>query len=288
VHLASGFYDLEGWRRGATSLKPIELEEVGEVQGLDLLHLQCHFGQDTLSWARRGARVTGLDFSDEAIAAARGLAAEAALPARFVCADVYSAAAAVGAQFDIVFTSYGVLGWLPDLVPWAREVAACLRPGGRLHLVEFHPFRWVFDDELERVIYPWDSHGASIRTEETRTYADADTELHLVEVGWNHGIGTVVSALLGAGLVLDALREHDWSPYAIFAGCQEVAPGRYRTPRLPGAPSSTRSWRIAPRERGAARAVYGSPSPSLPSPSLPSLPADGRWRRRCWRICLTR
>jgi SAM-dependent methyltransferase len=236
VHLASRFYDLDGWKRGGCSLAPIELEEVGDVRGRRLLHLQCHFGQDTLSWARRGAEVVGLDFSDEAIEAARGLAAEAGLPARFVCADVYDAAAAVGERFDIVFTSYGVLGWLPDLEPWARQVAACLRPGGRLHLVEFHPFVWVFDDGLDRIIYPWDSRGAPIRSEQERTYADPDTEVHLVDVGWNHGTGTVVTALLRAGLVLDGLREHDWSPYSIFPGSVEVAPGRYRTDKLPGAP----------------------------------------------------
>ncbi len=236
VHVASRFYDLDAWKRGACSLKSIELEEVGDVCGRSLLHLQCHFGQDTLSWARRGAKVTGLDFSDAAITAARGLAAELDIPARFVCADVYDAAAAVGEQFDIVYTSYGVLGWLPDLEPWARQVAACLRPGGRLHLIEFHPFVWVFDDDLERIIYPWDSHGTPIRSEQNRTYADPDAELQLVDVGFDHGLGTVVTALLRAGLVLDGLREHDWSPYAIFPGSEEVAPGRYRTPKLPGAP----------------------------------------------------
>lgn len=236
VHLASRFYDLEGWKRGGCSLKPIEIEEVGDVRGRSLLHLQCHFGQDTLSWARRGAEVVGLDFSDEAIAAARALAAEVGLSARFVCADVHSAAAAVGERFDIVFTSYGVLGWLPDLDPWARQVAACLKPGGRFHLVEFHPFVWVFDDDLERIAYPWDSRGAPIRTEQRGTYADRDADIHVVDVNWNHGIGTVVTALLRAGLVLDGLREHDWTLYPVFPGSVEVAPGRFQVEKLPGAP----------------------------------------------------
>jgi len=236
VHLASRFYDLEGWKRGACSLKPIELEEVGNVRGLRLLHLQCHFGQDTLSWARRGADVVGLDFSEAGVAAARGLAAELGIPARFVCADVHEAVAAAGGGFDIVFTSYGVLNWLPDLDPWARQVAACLRPGGRFHLVEFHPFVWVFDDALERIAYPWDSRGAPIRSEQSRTYADPDAELELVDDSWNHGIGTVVTALLRAGLVLDALREHDWSPYGVFPGSVEGAPGRFHVEKLPGAP----------------------------------------------------
>ena len=236
VHLASRFYDLDAWKRGACSLKPIELEEVGDVRGRRLLHLQCHFGQDTLSWARRGAEVVGLDFSDAAVEAARALAAEAGLPARFVCADVFDAAAAVGETFDIVYTSYGVIGWLPDLDPWARQVAACLRPGGRFHLIEFHPFVWVFDDDLDRLAYPWDSRHTPIHTEQTGTYADPDADVKIVEVGWNHGLGTVITALLRAGLIIDALREHDWTPYAILPGCVEVAPGRYRVEKLPGAP----------------------------------------------------
>ncbi|AKT42831.1 class I SAM-dependent methyltransferase [Chondromyces crocatus] len=237
LHLASRFYDLDAWKRGACSLKPIELEEVGDVRGCRLLHLQCHFGQDTLSWARRGASVVGLDFSDAAITAARDLATEVGLSsARFVQSDVLEASRAVGETFDIVFTSYGVLCWLPDLDPWAREIAACLRPGGRFHLVEFHPLAYIFDDALEKVTYPWDSKDTPIRTEETRTYADPDTPVQLVDVSWNHGIGTVVSALLRAGLVLDSLREHDWMAYPIYPSSREIAPGRYQVDKLPGAP----------------------------------------------------
>lgn len=236
VHLKSAFYDLEGWKRGRCSLQAIEIEEVGDVRGKSLLHLQCHFGQDTLSWARRGASVVGLDFSEAAIAAARELAAEVGLPARFVCADVYDAAAAVGETFDIVFTSYGVLGWLPDLEPWARQVAACLKPGGRFHLIEFHPFRWIFDDAMEKIVYPWDSRGVPIRSEQTGTYADRDADVKIVDVGWNHGIGTVVSALLGAGLVLEGLREHTYAAYPVIDGSVEVAPGRFELEKLPGVP----------------------------------------------------
>ena len=202
-----------------------------------MVHLQCHFGQDSLSWARRGASVVGLDFSEVAISAATALAAETDLSARFVCADVYSAAAAVGETFDVVFSSYGVLGWLPDLEAWARQVAACLRPGGRFQLVEFHPFLYVFDEALERLVYPWDSRPESpIHTEENRTYADPDTEVKLADVSWNHGIGAMVTALLRAGLVLDSLREHDWMPCKLYPGSVEVAPGRYRVEKLPGAP----------------------------------------------------
>ncbi|WP_438032264.1 class I SAM-dependent methyltransferase [Sorangium sp. So ce204] len=229
VHVASKFYDLGSFRAGASSLKPIELEQVGDVRGKTLLHLQCHFGQDTLSWARLGARVTGLDLSDEAITAARGLAKELSVDARFVEANVYDAPAALGGEtFDIVFTSYGVLGWLPDMTRWARAAAACLKPGGVLHLVEFHPLVWTFDDAFEKITYAYDGHGEPIVTEETGTYADRSAPVVLKEVGFNHGIGTVVSALLDAGLTLERLSELDWSPYDIFPDMVEGPPGQFR------------------------------------------------------------
>jgi SAM-dependent methyltransferase len=209
VHLASKFYDLGSFRAGASSLKPIELEQVGDVRGKSLLHLQCHFGQDTLSWARLGARVTGLDLSDEAVTAARALAQELSVDARFVEAN-------------------GVLGWLPDMTRWARAAAACLKPGGVLHLVEFHPLVWTFDDAFEQIAYAYDGHGEPIVTEETGTYADRSAPVTLKEVGFNHGIGTVVSALLDAGLTLERLRELDWSPYDIFPDMVEGPPGQLR------------------------------------------------------------
>ncbi|XXX73642.1 class I SAM-dependent methyltransferase [Sorangium sp. So ce134] len=229
VHLGSKFYDMAAFRAGASSLKPIELEQVGDVRGKTLLHLQCHFGQDTLSWARQGARVTGLDLSDEAVRAARALASELSIDARFVEANVYDAPAALGGEtFDIVFTSYGVLGWLPDMTRWARTAAACLKPGGVLHLVEFHPLVWTFDDAFEHIAYAYDGNGEPIITEQTGTYADRDAPVKLHEVGFNHGIGTVVTALLEAGLTLERLRELDWSPYDIFPDMEEGPPGQFR------------------------------------------------------------
>jgi SAM-dependent methyltransferase len=236
AHLASRFYDVERWKAGGCSLTPIELEEVGSVEGKRLLHLQCHFGQDTLSWARRGATVVGLDFSPEAIGAARRLADELKLPARFVCADVYSAAVALGETFDIVFTSYGALAWLPDLDAWAKQVAACLKRGGRFHLVEFHPLVQMYSPDLSRLAFPYDSHGVATRTEDVGTYADREAPIRVVDVEWSHGLGTVVNSLIRAGLVLESLREHDWSPYPLWPGSVEIAPGRYQVSSLPDAP----------------------------------------------------
>ncbi|HTS79017.1 MAG TPA: class I SAM-dependent methyltransferase [Myxococcaceae bacterium] len=233
VHLGSRFYRLDAFKAGQTSLRPIELEQVGDVRGRSLLHLQCHFGQDTLSWARLGARVTGLDLSDVAIASARALAAELAIPARFVEGNVYDAPALLGGErFDLVFSSYGVVGWLPRLQPWARAIAACLAPGGAFHLIEFHPVVWIWDDACEHVAHPYDAPDDPIVSEQTGTYADPSAPLCLRDVGFNHGLGSVVSALLGEGLVLERLTELDWSPYDIFPDTEEFAPGRFRMRRF--------------------------------------------------------
>jgi SAM-dependent methyltransferase len=233
AHLASAFYDVAAFKAGACSLREIERAQVGDVAGRSLLHLQCHFGQDTLSWARLGARVTGLDLSDASIAAARALAAEVGVDARFVQGNVFDAPALLAAEtFDVVFTSYGALGWLPRLEPWARAVAACLRPGGVFHLVEFHPAVWMWDDAFERVAYAYDAPGEPIVTEQTGSYADRAAPVSFTDVGFNHGLGSVVSALLAEGLRVDALREYDWSPYDIFPDMEAFAPGRYRMRRF--------------------------------------------------------
>lgn len=210
IHVEGRFYDVEGFLAGGERLLPFELAEVGAVDGLTLAHLQCHFGIDTLAWARHGARVTGLDFSRPAIEAAGELARRAGIDAEFVLADVYDAVSALGGRtFDVVYTGRGALNWLPDIEGWAQTMASLVRPGGRFYLSEFHPFIEVFGDErlaversyFERGPWLWDEPG---------TYADvnADTS-HTRTVEWVHGIGDVVSALAGAGLVIELLHEQD-------------------------------------------------------------------------------
>jgi SAM-dependent methyltransferase len=159
VHARSQMYDVAGFKAGRSSLHELELAEVGDVRGKSLLHLQCHFGLDTMSWARLGATVTGLDFSGEAIKLARSLSDELKIPARFTCADVYEARAAVGDQFDVVFTSYGAITWLPDIRRWAQIIAQSLNPGGFFYIADEHPFASIFnheDDAAELAIqYPY-------------------------------------------------------------------------------------------------------------------------------------
>lgn len=147
IHARSQSYDLAGFRAGRSSLLPIELAEVGDVAGKSLLHLQCHLGVDSLSWARLGARVTGVDFADEALAVARGLNEELGLDTRFLHANLYDLPDLLNEQFDIVYTTYGVLCWLHDIPRWAQIAASYVKPGGILYLADFHPLMVAMSDE---------------------------------------------------------------------------------------------------------------------------------------------
>ena len=151
THLKSEFYDLAGFLRGKNSLKDIELALLGEIKGKRILHLQCHFGQDTISLGRLGAEVTGVDFSDKAIQRAKQIAKDTNSRAEFLCCDIYDLTNHLDKQFDIVFTSYGTIGWLPDLDKWAKVVSAFLKTNGRLVFVEFHPVVWMFDNNFEKI-----------------------------------------------------------------------------------------------------------------------------------------
>jgi 2-polyprenyl-3-methyl-5-hydroxy-6-metoxy-1,4-benzoquinol methylase len=208
AHLDTEFYDVAGFRAGGLSLRELEREELGNVEGQSLLHLQCHFGLDTLSWARLGATVTGVDFSSDSIEAARELAAEAGIDATFVCSDVYDLPEVLDGEFDVVVTTYGVLPWLPDLAAWGRVVARYLRPGGRFCLVEIHPGQGIVSDVDGRLEvtgrYFRGSRGEYVVTE---TYADGRELPPHVESTWTFTVADVVTSLAEAGLVVDRLRE---------------------------------------------------------------------------------
>ena len=233
VHLDSSFYNREGFKKGETVLTPIELRELGEVKGKTLLHLQCHFGMDSLDWARRGARVTGVDLSDKAIQEAQQLNAEMGLDARFVCCNVLDTAAHVPDQFDIVFTSYGTIGWLPDLVPWAQMIAEKLKPGGIFYIAEFHPVVWMFDDDFTRIAYSYENREVII-TENQGTYTDRNADIKGKEYSWNHSISEVLNALTGAGLQLKQFNEFMYSPYPCFRNVIEFEPGKWHIRGLEG------------------------------------------------------
>lgn len=239
VHVDSDFYDAAGFVAGTHDpLRPFEMAELGDVDGLDLVHLQCHFGLDTLAWAKRGARVTGLDFSEPAIEAARAIATDADLEAEFVAADVYDAVAALGHRtFDVVYTGLGALIWLPDIVRWAGVVADLLDPGGVLYLAEFHPVSHVFGDEDRSIAHDYFDRGPH-RWDEDSTYASGATGFqHTVTVEWQHTIGDVLNAVISAGLVVESFHEHDHTLFPRWPDLVVGQGGRYElpagTPRLP-------------------------------------------------------
>lgn len=232
-HLASEFYGLPAFRAGRTTLNEIELGLLGELAGQSLLHLQCHFGLDTLSLARLGAHVTGVDFSEKAIAAARGLAAEQGLPAEFVCCNIYDLPEHLDGQFDMVFTSYGVIGWLPDLDAWGRLIARYLKPGGRFIIAEFHPAVWMFDDAFTRIEYSYFQQAPIVETVKG-TYADREAEIENHSVGWNHSLDQVFQALLANGLQIEDFREYDYSPYNCLQNMAELSPGRFHIAGMEG------------------------------------------------------
>ena len=251
----TGFYAVDAFRRGADVLGPIESREIGDVAGRRLLHLQCHFGLDTLSLARRGARVTGVDFSALAIATARELAAEAGLAARFVESDVDAARAAIGETFDIVYVTWGAIGWLSDIRRWAETVAAFLAPGGFLYLAESHPFALCLQPEGERLHahYPWRSApGDPIVEDNPTTYTgDATAFAHTRSYSWNHAFCDIVGGLIDHGLRLDFLHEHETVPWQIFPCAVDAGERMFRLPdgypRIPLAFSLRASKPAAPQ-----------------------------------------
>ena len=213
IHETSKFYDVESFKRGGIRLSAYEREEVGPVDGRDLLHLQCHFGLDTLSWARLGARVTGADFSAAAIGLARRLADELGIDATFVHSELTELPDRLEGDFDVVYTSRGVLGWLPDIARWAEVAAHFVRPGGIFYVTEIHPVAQVFDDadvrpgEL-RLRYPYFSRDEPLAVQVQGSYADRSAEVSApVEYGWPHGLGEIVTAVAAAGLTIDFVHE---------------------------------------------------------------------------------
>ncbi|MFH8616811.1 class I SAM-dependent methyltransferase [Streptomyces sp. NPDC017979] len=236
VHVASDYYDLDSFRAGKDPLRDFEVAEVGDVSGRSLLHLQCHIGLDTLSWARRGAaRVVGLDFSEPAVVAAGRIAGEIGLGperASFVTSDVYDAVAAVPDEsYDIVYTGVGALGWLPDVDRWAEVAASLVAPGGFLYLAEFHPLTDVLDDETgSRIVHDYFSRDAWVEDVDG-TYTDVDARIaNKRTVEWQHPISSVVSALCANGLRLEFLHEHDVSLFQRFGALESQGGGYYRFP----------------------------------------------------------
>lgn len=226
IHLQSDFYDVAGFRNGNLSLTQIELEGLGSVRGKRLLHLQCHFGMDTLSWARLGAEVTGVDFSAKAVEEAIKLSEELNLPARFIEANVYDLPDLLNEEFDVVFTSFGAIVWLPDLLRWADIVHRFLARSGTFYIAEFHPALYIFDFDTGSVAYNYFNTGVYEEKVE-KTYAGSGEKIAGTEYFWNHSISEVLTPLLNKGLALISFREFDYSPYACFPNMVERGPHKF-------------------------------------------------------------
>jgi len=246
IHLGPGGYDLSDLRAGCGRMNAIEEDELGPVDGLRVLHLQCHFGRDTLCLAQRGATVVGLDFSAPAIAAARDLARELGLEdrARFVQSDLYDARAAIPepASFDLVYVTWGAIGWLPDIAEWSRIVAFFLKPGGALYLAEAHPAALVFDDTMRQpdgrpgFLAPY-FDPSPVQTDSPGDYIDLDARLiNTREVTFMHPLGDTIGGLLAAGLRLEWFREHDAVTWRMFECLVEDERGLLRWPDKPWLP----------------------------------------------------
>ena len=258
IHEASRGYDRPGFLRGEKPLCGVERAELGPlVAGKKLLHLQCHFGMDTLNWARLGATVTGLDFSPPAIEAARRLSADSGIPGRFVQANVYDAAAALGETFDIVYTGIGALNWLPDIRAWAKVVAACLADGGMLYLYEGHPMLWTLDmergDDLLVVRERYFEEPDPMVFDGDTTYVDGPKFEPRRTCEWNHGLGEIVTAVVDAGLRIAFVHEHREVPWQALPTMEPVGPG---TAGADGRYQSNRMWRLPEAQRGLVPLMY--------------------------------
>lgn len=232
IHEKSQFYDVEGFKQGNFRLHSLEKEELGAVRGKTLLHLQCHFGLDTLSWANLGATVTGVDFSERAINLAHSISSEMGIPATFIHSNIYDLPEVLHEQYDIIFTSHGVLSWLPDIDSWGQVIAHFLKPGGTFYVVEMHPFIAVFDDEQQSELvpkYPYFQKEA-LEFHVQGSYADSQHPYKGVEYNWSYTLSGVINALINAGLQIEFLHEF---PYMAWQALPSMERGEDKYWRLP-------------------------------------------------------
>ncbi len=248
-----GFYSIAKVLSGGSSLDRLEASEIGDLSGKDIVHLQCHIGLDTISLKHLGAKsVTGLDFSPKAIAAAREFAAKAGADVRFVEASVYDAVEALGGTYDMIFVTWGAINWLDDIFRWAKVVAALLRPGGRLYLLEGHPTMQQFDATATTLTLELDWRTPKeqpLSWDNVQTYTgDSRPLTHVRNYEWLHPLSDIVNALIAAGMTIDFLNEHDIVVWKAFPFLEEVEKGRFRLPQ--GMPKIPLAFSIGATRRG--------------------------------------
>lgn len=227
VHVKSDLYKMESFLAGHTSLTEIERHALGDVSGKTVLHLQCHFGQDTLSLAREGALVTGVDFSGKAIEKAREISQETGLHATFIESNIYDLPSILEGSFDIVFTTFGAIPWLPDLETWAGIIGRYVKKGGIFYIAEFHPTLYLFNFDNYQVEYGYFQTKLPYEEIVQGSYADKEGKTGGKEYFWNHSLSEVLNPLMKQGMSLVQFNEFDFSPYNCFPNMMERSPGRY-------------------------------------------------------------
>ena len=231
VNYNSKFYDVETFLKTKNSLNKIELDLLGDVSKKKILHLQCHFGMDSISLANRGAHVPAVDFSKQAIDKANNLNELTNSNVNFICCDVYELPNFLNEKFDIVFTTYGTIGWLPDLEKWADIIRHFLNPKGKFIFVEFHPVVWMFDNDFNEVFYSYFNVENIIETI-SGTYADKQAKITTKTISWNHPLTDVISNLLKHKIEIKSFLEYDYSPYNCFNDMEEFEKGKFRIKKL--------------------------------------------------------
>lgn len=216
IHSSSQLYNLKNFKKGQSSLQSIEKEELGNVKGKSLLHLMCHFGMDTLSWAREGAEVTGVDLSDESITLAQQLSTDLKIPGTFIASDIFALPKRLDKKFDIVFTSYGVLCWVSDIKKWAHLISSYLKKGGTFYIVELHPFTNMISHDF-KVYFKYFDKGPYV-DDSPGTYTDWNAKIKGNTYVWMHTLGEVVNALIEEGLTIEYIHEFPFTVYDQFPG----------------------------------------------------------------------
>lgn len=227
VHYQSEFYDVNSFVEGRNSLNSIEIELFGNIEGKKILHLQCHFGQDTISLARLGAITTGVDLSGKSIEKANELNKLCGTNVQFIQSDINSAHKVLDEKFDMVFTSYGTVGWHPDVNIWAQTVERFLKPGGKFIIVDFHPVLWIFDDSFKKIVHNYSDPNPIIE-EYSGTYTNRDANITCKSYCWNHGMASIVDSLIKQGLSVTDFREYFYSPYNCFQNTVEIEEGKFQ------------------------------------------------------------
>ncbi len=227
IHEASEFYDLKNFLSGANCLSEIELSELGDISGKRLLHLQCHFGMDTMALSRMGADCVGIDFSNSAILKAQEINKKLNLSCRFYESNVYDVLDLNLGQFDVVFTSYGTICWLPDLDRWAEMISKSLHKNGLFYFADFHPLLYLFDFNSKEIKYSYYNIFKPYTEIDQGTYADTNNATNFISHSWSHSIEEIISALLKHNLEIQVFKEFDFSPYNCFPNLKAIGSNRF-------------------------------------------------------------